>query len=144
MKMKRIALGITTTTFLSLGVFAGSTQTANAAAWHQGTPTILRGKWRTKLLHEKGYPSVKGRGYIKFKTNSFFWIPALPPKDGQSGLQARYKRIAKGVYYLKGRDYNNAPAGGIVFNYKVHLYNRHKMAFKVVNSSWDNHIFYKY
>lgn len=106
-------------------------QTASAAKYHKGVPKILRNtKWKSKAHH---YYDNTSRGRISFKTTSFDLQPAFMV-DPAPTFKVKSKKVSKHVYYLVGRIYNNAPAGGIIRKYKVRYYNKHKIHFYEINS----------
>ncbi len=43
----------------SLGLMGAATMTTQAATWHQGTPTALRGHWKNKTINVGKYFGVK-------------------------------------------------------------------------------------
>ncbi|MCH4164125.1 MAG: hypothetical protein LKF37_05005 [Lentilactobacillus diolivorans] len=143
MKLNRFTAGIIMTAFIGAGILVSS-QPVHAASWHSGTPTVLRGKWRTKVLHESGTPYTR-RGYLSVKSHSFNWHAAFVP-DPSFGAHAKYQRLSKGNYIIAGRNDANAPAGGVVLSYHVRLYNRHKLYFKGLGTEkfWPGHVYYKY
>ncbi|GAD16597.1 hypothetical protein ABC628_06230 [Lentilactobacillus otakiensis] len=127
---------------LALFVLAGNSGSTAAATWHNGTPTILRGKWRTKVSREYG---VSGRAHLHITKKGLMNSPKFPPQDPDYTSKLHYRYVGKHVYSIIGREFNNAPANGIKVHFLVKVYNHHKIYFKQVNGSSDgNGVFYKY
>lgn len=117
----------------------------HAATWHRGTPTVLRGHWKTKTWRPYKQYKMTGHAYLKVHQTWFTNSPALPPLDPSSVMKVYYKKVGH-VYHLVGRDFNNAPAGGIKVSYRIKVYNRHKIYFKQLHQLRKdiNHTYYKY
>ncbi|WP_252904654.1 hypothetical protein [Secundilactobacillus silagei] len=111
---------------LITGVGAIST-TANAATYHKGFPKSLRNtKWRGRTA------GVSAE--VKFGKSTLYYAPSMGG-DPQYMLHTKYRYLGHHVYYLKGRVYDNAPAGGISWSYKVKRYNSHKLYFRDMRNS---------
>ncbi|MCH4165097.1 MAG: hypothetical protein LKF37_10025 [Lentilactobacillus diolivorans] len=54
MEIKKLATGLVVASFIGIGVFSNPQQ-VSAATWHKGTPSALRGHWRTEIYHEYNF-----------------------------------------------------------------------------------------
>lgn len=141
MKTKTIIAAALLTAGLGFG--AVSTPTS-AASWHNGTPKILQGKWRTKAKYVSRW-KTKARGTLQISKHHFSYQAwSMPDPNGLGKMQ--YKHTGHGVYLLSGRIYTNAPAGGIKTKFKFKLYNAHKLYMKSYagDAHYANRVYYKY
>lgn len=91
---------------MALGVFSAvNTQSASASSYHKGTPTALRGYWRTKMhkyrggLHSSYY---WGYSHLTIKKNSFRDAGIQAGAEVPTKLSYRY--LGHHTYYLKGSE----------------------------------------
>ncbi|GAX05156.1 hypothetical protein IWT25_00459 [Secundilactobacillus pentosiphilus] len=93
---------------MALGIFsAANTQSASASSYHKGTPTALRGYWRTKI--HKNYYNHGGHrdhwwGYFHAAIKSSnIRIDAV--QGGAYGAnKMSYRYAGNHTYYLKGKE----------------------------------------
>ncbi|WP_252904378.1 hypothetical protein [Secundilactobacillus silagei] len=101
--------------------------TANAAKVHSGIPSVLRHtKWHSKKFHMSG---MTLRSTVTFYNKTLKSNP-VGAMNSTPTYKMKYKYLGHHTYYLVGRIYNNAPAGGMAWKYKVKRYSSHKMYFK--------------
>lgn len=75
-------------------------QTVQAATWHKGTPTAIRGKFRNPKVEVSSH-SFAARIYIKKATFELTsWHSATEYYKSMS-----YKHLSKHVYLLKGNEF---------------------------------------
>lgn len=107
-----------------IGTLSLTSTNVNAASYHNGVPKVFKNtKWRAKSMKAYGETT---HARIHFYTKSLDAHPAFE-MDPQRTYKIKYKYLGKGTYYLVGRVYNNAPAGGISWKYKVKRYSSHKI-----------------
>lgn len=95
-----ITLGLT----LGLGLFA-TQQPAQAAKWHKGTPSAVRGTWKTKSTNIS-LGSKKASSYEKLtigKTAISDYIYTGKNKLGMKGKSAQYAATGKHTYIIKAK-----------------------------------------
>lgn len=142
--LNRMIKGLLVAVFAAFALFvlAGAVNSTSAAVWHQGTPKILRGKWRTKSARESG---ITGRAHLHITKHALTNSPKFPPQDPNYSNKLHYRYLGKHVYSIVGREYNNAPAGGLKIHFLAKVYSHHKIYFKQYNGRSDgNGVFYKY
>lgn len=95
-----------------LGIGAAST-TANAANWHKGTPSALRGKWKTKAYY---YYDGTGRDYRTYITRHSI-ISEIHGLNGGTSDQGNplvqhcsYKYVGHHLYKFKGTSLGTVPS----------------------------------
>lgn len=138
---KSLITTITALSFAFTSMAAINTSTAHAATWHKGIPTILKGKWHTKLLH---FDDLSGRAHISFYKTAFRHGDAFGPESYfEPVYHVQYQHTSKGHYKLRGRVFNNTSGTkGALFTYYFKLYNRHQLYTK--GSDMAVHTYYKY
>lgn len=89
---------------LGLGLFVAQ-QPANAATWHKGTPSAVRGTWKTKST-SIGSGSTKQTAYDKVtigKTAVSDYAYTGKNKLGMKGTSAQYAATGKYTYIIKAK-----------------------------------------
>lgn len=78
-----------------------TTRTVHAATWHNGTPTALRGTWKTKTLLMG--PGIKTKLY--WQLGQSYMISGGGPGDGFAANHTSYHHKAGSrYYYVRGRE----------------------------------------
>lgn len=117
---KKLLLTVSLVLALLFAVIATLAVSANAHTWYQGSPKVLRGKWRKKIA-PKRYVA------FSFHKNAIY-------NQGMAAYERvffpRYRKISRNVYAIRGRVFNNAPAGGILMTYKFKIINSHRFYVK--------------
>lgn len=90
--MKKWLLGLLTAVILVFGLSAVTT--ANAASWHKGTPSSLRGQY---MYQHKGH--ARGQDWYSIGKSSYTFTPTGTSASKTTGV--KYEKIGK-YYRLKG------------------------------------------
>ncbi|WP_203649309.1 hypothetical protein [Secundilactobacillus yichangensis] len=101
---------------MTFGLFSvASTQSVSASSYHKGTPTTLRGHWRTKMrkVHNADHTYFWGYFYLTIKKNSFSDVGIQSGGYGAKDMSYRY--AGNHTYYLKGKV---DMGGGTVYPFK--------------------------
>lgn len=128
-RVRLILLGV----IVALGLVGGTQQTAQAATWHKGTPTALRGTWNSKskyvahtrvwtsvimkptrftLTHGFGDPLVTTNAYYHHKIGSrYYYLKATEKQALPEYVNVHYIYFYKVGHKLKYRDYNFSQNG---------------------------------
>lgn len=106
MKINKLIFGLIAASSLSAAA-VNTAHTAKAASWHNGTPKILRGKY-------KSLPSGNPRSYVRMyiRQHSAPMYGFMKGTDGSywSGSMqgiaygAKYKKISTHIYKISGKD----------------------------------------
>ncbi len=139
---KQIVLTAAISGLFSLSTFALLTpQSIQAASWHNGIPTALRGKYKSK-------PRGASRSYtrIYFRKNSApfynFWksdgYTINSPMMGIAS-HAKYKKVGSRTYKISGRDKSNT------ITQSMYVYKKgHKIKFTFSHSFKGHPVLYRY
>ncbi|KRK89550.1 hypothetical protein [Lentilactobacillus sunkii] len=128
-----IATGLLTA---GLGLGAVST-TANAASWHKGTPSALRGKWKTKPWTQSGY-KYDYRSFISAHKiiSEVRGLNGGPSDMAAPTVQhARYKYLGNHLYKFKGTSLGTSPSSCYI-KWKSHNH--------IVIKPWSNNKVFSY
>lgn len=131
-KFKKVLLAVATfaIAFIAVGLASSNTK-AEAARWHNGTPKVLRGKYKT---HHYGADLMET---IKISRKSVVtWGAGMPVVDG---YHVRYKRLGKNRYELK---YNTKPSG--FYRGDKNVITKIRKVGKKLKITGDSHWYYKY
>lgn len=135
---------ILATVALSFGLFGGmavNNATASAAKVHQGIPSSLRHtKWQGKAHHVYGRTIRSHCAFGKTAISLRSWAAV----DPMTIYKLKYKYLGHHVYYFVGRDYENAPEGGMAWRFEVKRYSSHKIYFKDKTASLNSETFTRY
>lgn len=132
--MKRVArIGIVFG--VAFGIFLiGNTQQASASTYHKGTPTAVRGYWRTKMkkLSDGGNSYFWSYSFAKIKKNYFSEV--MMQAGGYSVGKLSYRYAGNHTYYVKGKAYMGTLNLG-VFNWKIKKISSKKLRTKDLTQS---------
>ncbi|KRM47570.1 hypothetical protein FC51_GL000043 [Lentilactobacillus parabuchneri DSM 5707 = NBRC 107865] len=92
----------------SLGLMGAATMTTQAATWHQGTPTALRGHWKNKTINVGKYFGVKklySYESVRVKKNQI--NASLTQSEGWHITNTKWKSVGANAYTIIGTDMLN-------------------------------------
>jgi hypothetical protein len=114
-----------------LGIGTGST-VANAASWHNGTPSALRGKWKTKTYHNR-FVSGYSRTYITKHSIHTQTHTIGGSSDNMPPIieHAKYRYLGNHLYTFKGTMYGGNIKTTCLVKWKSH----HHI---VINPKWGH------
>ena len=125
MRLNKLAVGVTITSFLGIGTFLNPKQ-ANAAAWHRGVPVALEGNYARK---QSTYP--------QFETLQFSANKVIYQGQGNPQLIMRhigYQKIGN-RYSLRGIVKANTTASGAHSGKETWKF--YRFSHKIASKSFD-------
>lgn len=114
-----------------LGLSVSQETTAHATTWHKGTPTALRGKWKTKPIAAVGthYRLQLSIGKDSITDSGGFGDPTW------TNHQSYHHKSGSEYYYVKGHE-KVYTGGKEIFYYKFHKVGNkiHLMTYLTINN----------
>ncbi|EEI24181.1 hypothetical protein [Lentilactobacillus hilgardii] len=102
MEIKKLATGLVVASFIGIGVFSNPQQ-VSAATWHKGTPSALRGHWRTGIFHYGGFPCYDTLTVSKHMLNDMIHaIGSSADAAAPTIWYPKYRYLGNHLYKFKG------------------------------------------
>ncbi|MGF2385866.1 hypothetical protein [Lentilactobacillus otakiensis] len=91
------------TAVASLGFLGAATATTQAATWHQGTPTALRGHWKDKTINIGKYFGTENvYSYESVRVRKSSVNVYLTQSRGWGIRNTKWKRVGSNAYTITG------------------------------------------